>query len=201
MGLVRGVLELRSERFDEAHRDFSASRERSLELKMPQYVARTGGYLGQLLARTGRLPEARAIIDESLEQLQSVGQAAWLAELMAISAHLYATAGDVDRARETIAACDAAAARTSLELYSETGWHLTAACSLIGDLDAARRFAEKAAKCFADDALQMDPELAATFARLPWNRHLVAYLAGRDVPMRIDERASGKRTKKDLAKP
>ncbi len=36
-----------------------------------------------------------------------------------------------------------------------------------------------------DDALRMDAELAECYAHLPWHRSTIAYLAGREPPLRV----------------
>jgi DNA-binding SARP family transcriptional activator len=188
IGLVRGVLELRSDRFEEAHRDLILARERSESLGMPHYIARADGYLGQVFARTGRLEESRVALDAAVERLESIGHAAWLAELYALSAHLHATCGELDLASAAVRSSERAMAPLGqLEMYSEMAWHLCAASSLAGDDAAAMRYAERASKAFTEDALQMDADLALAYANLPWNRSVVDFIGGRQVTLRIDE--------------
>jgi DNA-binding SARP family transcriptional activator len=188
LALVRGVLELRCERFAEAAADLESAYAHAVELGTPHYVARAEGYLAELFARTGELGSARVRIDAAIAHMKALEQPGWLAELHALSAHLHATAGEFATARDDAAASEAIAATIEpLELYSEAAWHLTAAYALAGDDGAALGVGQTPARAFAQDALQMDSELAYTYACLPWNRHAVAFLAGRQPSLRIDE--------------
>jgi tetratricopeptide (TPR) repeat protein len=187
LALVRGVLEMRSGRFAEAHRDLTDAHQRASALGTPHYVARAAAHLGELLAQMGRLQEACVHIDTALAQLETLGQPSWLAELRAISAHVRATMGDKDRARVQAGLSEEIAEQIGrLELYSETAWHLAAARGLIGDDEGAKRAAQFGAESFAEDASHMDSELASSYGRLPWNRNIAAFSKGRHVPLRID---------------
>jgi hypothetical protein len=55
----------------------------------------------------------------------------------------------------------------------------------------ANAFAERAAEAFVTEAMRMEPAIAESYARLPWHVDAVAYLSGRDVPLRFYEQPKG----------
>jgi hypothetical protein len=99
---------------------------------------------------------------------------------------IHAEQGDVRAALAAIASARSVAASTpSTELIPKFWFDLTAAAALAGDEALARNCAEHGAQAFCEQALSLPAELAETSGRLPWHVHLFAFLAGREVPLRL----------------
>lgn len=183
VALVRGILHLRAGRFANARDDFVLASEHARSLGTPAQVARSIGYLGETLAHIGALDEARAKVDEAIASPELASNYAVSRDLGALSAQLHAMAGNARRARGD---AERSERMGHFELYTQAAWALTATYALLGDDTSASRCAEIGARSFANDALQMTPELAYTYAHIWWNRNLVAYLSNHPVSLRLD---------------
>jgi DNA-binding SARP family transcriptional activator len=183
VGLVRGVLLLRSGRFAEAYDDFVIAREHAQTLKIIVQVARCSAYLGETLAHLGQLDEARAKLGEALSIAELGNNQGALGECRALSAQLHAITGDAEQARVDASLCEEIA---PFELYSQTAWSLTAAYALLRDDASARRCAEAGARAFAEAAFHMTPDLIESYSRIWWNRNLITYLGEREVSFGFD---------------
>ncbi|MHB8434138.1 MAG: ATP-binding protein [Candidatus Tyrphobacter sp.] len=182
-----GALALSARLFDEAERQLTIASELAATLRVELYAARVRVHLGELSARTGKSDDARRHLDEGAAGLAALGHPALQAEALALSSRLYAGQGEAAAARADAAAARELAQHFVVQHFGETAWHLAAAYALIGDTDDTVHFAEAAARAFADGALRMPADLVDGYARLPWHRHAFAYLAGRQVPLRLDE--------------
>lgn len=186
--MCRGIIDMREGHFVRAARAFTTARKNAAKLGIALYVARSIAFLGEVRAMSGLADEARMLLDEAIARFVKLGQPALCAEARALSAHLYAGVGDAEAARAEALRAQQISESVPVQDYSQVAWHLAATNALLGDREAAIRFAEASARAFAEDALRMEADLAETYAHLPWHRYAFAYLAGRDVPLRLDER-------------
>jgi DNA-binding SARP family transcriptional activator len=187
LALVDGVIALGQERFDDGEAVLLSARSVALSLGAELHVARSDGLRAEICARSGRGREALAILEATIAALTSLGQPARRAELLALSAHVHADAGDAPAARAAAEAAVDAMQQARPQGFSEAAWHLAAASALIGDDARAETFARRAAAAFAEDAQAMSADLIDTYARLPWHRYACDFLAGRTVPLRFGE--------------
>ncbi len=185
--LTRAALAMRSNRLGDAERHLSAARKLTTRLKTQLYAAHVAARYGELCARTKRDEEARTFLDEALTGLLQLEQRALTMETRALFARFTAGVGDFDSARAHAAQAAALAEGFPIQHFAEHAWHLAAAHSLLGDDGLARHFAEVAARAFVDEAMRMDADMAEAYSHLPWHRHIIAYLSGRSVPMRLSE--------------
>jgi DNA-binding SARP family transcriptional activator/tetratricopeptide (TPR) repeat protein len=182
----RGELLLRSGRFAEAESYLQIARELAPSVGTP-WIPSTSLELGLLHARLGHAAAARASLDDALTTVSPLETPAVALEARAVSARLRAALGEVRAAREDAAAAAELAERFSVVHFGDKGWHLAAAYALLGDDAMATHFAQAAARSFVDEALSMGPDLVEAYARLPWHQHCFAFLAGRGVPLRLDD--------------
>ena len=182
----RSDLLLRDGRLAEAERCLRAVREQAPSIA-PNWIAPTSLSLSLVLARSGQVEEARRWLDDALASLAPLRRPALAVEARAISARLRAGLADEKGAREDAEIAAGLAERFEVNHFSDKAWHLAAANALLGDDAKAMHFAQVAARSFVDDALSMGPALVEAYARLPWHRHCIAFLAGRRVPLRLDE--------------
>jgi DNA-binding SARP family transcriptional activator/tetratricopeptide (TPR) repeat protein len=183
LALVRGVLHLRSGRFASARDDFMVARGHAQALKIVAQIARSTAYLGEALAHLGDLADARARLDEALATPELGNNQSWLGECQALSAQLHAMTGNLERARADASRCEEI---PPFELYSQTAWSLTATYAMLGEKATAQRCAEVGAHSFVEAALHMTPNLIDAYARIWWNRKLIAYLGDQDVALALD---------------
>ena len=187
LALIDGAIALGQERFDDAEAVLLSARLVAISLGAELHVARADGLRAEICARNGRSAQALALLEPTIAALASLGQPARRAELLALSAHVHADAGDAPAARDaTIAAVDEMQ-HSRPQGFSEAAWHLAATSALIGDDAGAETFARRAAAAFADDAQSMSADLIDTYSRLPWHRYACDYLAGRAVPLHFRE--------------
>jgi DNA-binding SARP family transcriptional activator len=185
LALIDGVIALGQERFDDGEAVLLSARSVAISLGAELHVARADGLRAEICARSGRGEQALALLEPTIAALWSLGQPARRAELLALSAHVHADAGDATAARDAAVAAVDAMQHARPQGFSEAAWHLAAATALIGDDAGAETFARRAAAAFADDAQAMSADLIDNYARLPWHRYACDYLAGRIVPLRF----------------
>jgi DNA-binding SARP family transcriptional activator/predicted ATPase len=190
--MLRGLIDRRDGHFSRADAALRTARVKAEELGSLLWVARADVFLGELAASLGQLDAARTLLDAALVRLASLGQPGLSCEVHALSARLYAGIGDAAAARDEACHARSAIASAPVQGLSEAAWHLAATYALLNDRETAQQFAAAAASAFADDALHMSAELLDAFARLPWHVDAIAYLAGRDVPLRLNERHAGR---------
>jgi DNA-binding SARP family transcriptional activator len=187
MALIDGAIALGQERFDDAEAVLLSARSVAISLGAELHVARADGLRAEICARSGRSRQALVLLESTIAALASLGQPARRAELLALSAHVHADAGDAPAARAAAAAAVDAMQHSRPQGFSEAAWHLAAASALIGDDAGTETFARRAAAAFADDAQAMSADLIDNYARLPWHRYACDYLAGRTVPFHFSD--------------
>jgi DNA-binding SARP family transcriptional activator/predicted ATPase len=187
LAFLDGVIALGQERFDDAEAVLLSARSIAVSLGAELHVARADGLRAEICARSGRGDQALALLEPTIVALASLGQPARRAELLALSAHVHADAGNAPAARDAVVAAVDAMQQSRPQGFSEAAWHLAAASALIGDDAGAEAFARRAAAAFADDAQSMGADLIDNYSRLPWHRYACDYLAGRFVPLHFHE--------------
>jgi hypothetical protein len=192
LALIDGAIALGQERFGDAEAVLLSAREVAISLGAELHVARADAMRAEICARSGRSGEALGLLEPTIAALASLGQPARRAELLALSAHVHADAGDATAARDAVAAALDAMQLSSPQGFSEAAWHLAAASALTGDEAGADNFARRAAAAFADDAQAMSADLIDNYARLPWHRYACDYLAGRSVPLHLSAPANAR---------
>lgn len=184
----RTIFALRSRRLDDALANAQKAIASAHELGARLYETRLGLDLSEIEARMGQSARARARLDRVLVELEELGQPAVQAEAFALSARMRAKSGEAQAARADAAKARGLAQQATVQHFAETAWNLAAAYAMLGDADDARALAEEAARAFADGAMRMPADIVDAYARLPWHRDAFAFLAGRRVPLSLDER-------------
>ena len=182
----RGSLALQAGDLVAAERDIVLAHELARELGTELYASRMQSCIGEVCARTGRAEEARAHLDASISALESLGQHKLSAPLHAVKARFHADRDERRDAERHLQTADELTARLPIQHLGEMAWNMTAAAAQLGDVAAAQRYAWTSARAFVEEALRMDADLAESYSRLPWHVNATAYLAGRDVPLRLD---------------
>ena len=181
-GMIRGIVEMRQGRLENAIAELAGARRKASELKMPLRVARAGAYLAEARWLAGDAAESRRLLEEVLSQLAVLEQPGLRAELRAFSARLHAEQGDLDASLADARACRALMERHPVQDCSQAAWYLAVAHSLAGDDEAASRFAAESARAFVEDALQLSADAAEFYSALPWHQEAIAFLSGRGLP-------------------
>jgi DNA-binding SARP family transcriptional activator len=187
LAMIRGAIAMQVGHFEGADRHFVHALAFATRLGSELYLARSHAFLGEVRARTGQHSAARVHLDEAMARYAPLGQPGLLASSYAVSARLHASIGNVDAAHLDAKSAAELADRFPIQHYAEPAWHLAAAYALTGKTVEALRFAEAAAQAFVNDAFRMNADLAEAYARLPWHQHTVAFVFGRNVPLRLDE--------------
>jgi DNA-binding SARP family transcriptional activator len=172
----RACFALRSGDVAGAEPHLVASTELAAKFKTVVLSARIALRFGEFYARTGSPDRAIASFAEALETFTSLDERALMIEAYARSAHLRATIGDADVARDHAGKAAALAENYPVQHFAEFAWLLSATYATLGDAPAARLFAERAALAFVDEALRMDADLAEAYAQLSWHRDTVDFL-------------------------
>jgi transcriptional regulator with AAA-type ATPase domain len=150
-------------------------------------------YLAEVAARRNRLDEALVGFAAARTALHDLGFPGAVAELQSLVARVCAELHDEPAARAAIAEAESIAQALPPETVpTNLWWNLAAACALLGGAaNDAERFAQIAARTFGDNALELSPEDAESYSRLPWHIDTFALLAGREVSLRLAGRANG----------
>lgn len=182
----RGATLLRAGHLEPAERCFLSALEHARELGTAPHAAHIHGYLAEVIARRGHLPEACVELDAARKELAQLGLPVDVAQVHALGARVYAEMLDPAAARTSISAAVAGTLATaSSEFPAKFWWDLAAASALLEDAAAADEFAQKAARAFADEALSIPPDLAETYGRMSWHIDIFAYLSGREVNLTL----------------
>jgi DNA-binding SARP family transcriptional activator len=183
--VIGGMLAVRRHELELAERLLLEALDRAESLGAALYVARARLDLASAYAR-GLRADAREHVDRAIAELGPLSQPSLLCEAYARSAQIAASAGDRARASEHAANAERLAGTVVVQSYSEVAWNLAATRALLGE-SAAVDLAQACVAAGVRDALRMPADLAETYLRLPWHRHASAFLAGRSVPLRIED--------------
>jgi|GEM_PF-4911898 len=178
-GLWRGYGDIWEGQLERAVRELTAARGLALQLALPEYVAHAEQLLAEAYWLSGDPDKARRSINAALDRLSTIDAATLTAEVLALSARLHAERHEREAALADADAAEELAIKSAIAGYSLVAWHLSVTYRLLGDLSAALRFAEEAARAFGEDAMQMDADAAERWSLLPWHREIIAFLSGR----------------------
>ena len=189
----RGSLALRAGDIDRAERPLLAAQQIARDLGYAAMSAHCAMYLAEVAARRNRLDEALVGFAAARTALHDLGFPGAVAELQSLVARVCAELHDEPAARAAIAEAESIAQALPPETVpTNLWWNLAAACALLGGAaNDAERFAQIAARTFGDNALELSPEDAESYSRLPWHIDTFALLAGREVSLRLAGRANG----------
>lgn len=182
----RGTFALLDGEFVAAERHLTLARSLALDIGSALYAARMQGVLGELYARCGRDNEAEVFLSGSIGSLEQLDQPRLSAKLHAVKARFHAGLGQASEAKRHLDIATDLSNRTSIQHFGEMAWNMAAAFALLGNSEAAERFAQGAARAFAEEAMSMDAALAEASSRLSWHVDAFAYLGGRTVSLPLN---------------
>lgn len=188
VAVTRATLAMRAGQAAKAEEHLTRARDLAVHLGQDVYIAHIERLFGEMCSALGRNTDARRHFNGAIEGFEKLKQPRLMAEVLAISARLYASDGDAHSARTQAQESIDLATRYPVEYYAESAWHIAASYALLGDAEVAGTFAQRAAFAFVDEAMHMSADLAEAYSRLSWHRDVIDFLNGRSVPLTLAQR-------------